>query len=227
MNNLLKFLVEKKSLKDNLKLQIAYVNGSDINTEDKKIHDFSITRLGKRKKNMLTLEPIETVIVRAQQNFDVVRGLNLIRIQITDDTVLNLLQKYKNVAYKITPPGLLFPTSIKNDTNHIFVTVNNLSRVKKGVLNYKIYNILASIDLNKIDKWEEIKGQSVWTNVPFKDHKEISNNNHLCFPFITRTFSDLASFTITLQDNQNKKIEFESEGKKISILNFQIDVYLT
>ena len=50
VNNSLKFLVEKKSLKDNLKLQIAYVSGSDINTEDKKIHDFSTTRLGKRKK---------------------------------------------------------------------------------------------------------------------------------------------------------------------------------
>ena len=98
MNNSLKFLVEKKSLKDNLKLQIAYVNGSDINTEDKKIHDFSITRLGKRKKNMHFSEPIETVIVRAQQNFDVVGGLNPIQIQITDDTALNLLQKYKNLA---------------------------------------------------------------------------------------------------------------------------------
>ena len=159
---------------------------------------------------MLPSEPIETVIVRAQQNFDVVGGLNPIQVQITDDTVLNSLKKYKNVAYKVTPLGLLFPASIKNDTNHIFITVNNLSRVKKSIINYKIYNILASIDLNKIDKWEEIKGQSVWTNVLLKYHKEINNNSHLCFPFITRTFSDLTSFTITLQDDQNKKIEFES-----------------
>ena len=50
MTSPLKFLKEKKSLKDNLKLQIAYVNGSDVNTEDKKIHDFSITKLRKRKK---------------------------------------------------------------------------------------------------------------------------------------------------------------------------------
>ena len=60
--NSLKFFVEKKSIKDHLKLQIAYVNGSDVKTEDKKINDFSITRLGKRRKNMLS-EPIETVIV--------------------------------------------------------------------------------------------------------------------------------------------------------------------
>ena len=163
---------------------------------------------------MLPSEPIETVIVRAQQNFDVVGGLNPIQVQITDDTVLNSLKKYKNVAYKVTPLGLLFPASIKNDTNHIFITTNNISGVKKSILNYKIYNILADINLNKIDKWEDIKSQSVWTNVQFKDHNEINNNSHLCFPFITRTFSDLTSFTITLQDDQNKKIEFESGEKK-------------
>ena len=54
----LKFLVEKKSLKDNLKLQVAHVNGSDVKTYDKKIHDFSITKLGKRRKNM-QLEPLK------------------------------------------------------------------------------------------------------------------------------------------------------------------------
>ena len=186
-----------------------------------------MTRLGKRKKNVLFSDPIETIIVRAQQDFDVVGGLNPIQIQITDDAVLNLLQKYKNVAYKITPLSLLFPASIKNDTNHIFITVNNISGVKKGILNYEIYNILADIDLNKIDKWKEIKGQSMWTNIQFKDRKEINNNHHLCFPFVTRAFSDLTSFTIVLQDDQNKKIEFETGEKKLSILIFQIDVYLT
>ena len=226
MNNPLKFLVEKKLLRDNLKLKIAYVNGSDVHTEDKKIHDFSITKLGKRRKNMLS-EPVETLIVRAQQNFDVVGELNPIQVQITDDTALNLLKKYKNVAYKVTPLGLLFPASIKNNTDQIFITVNNLSGVKKGILNYKIYNLLAAIDLHKINNWAEIKVQSIRTNVQFKDHKEINNNSHICFPFVTKTFSDLTSFTKTLQDDRNKKIEFESGERKISILNFQIDVYLT
>ena len=86
-------------------------------------------------------EPIETVIIRAQQEFDGLGGLNPIQIQISDDAVLNLLQKYKNVAYKLTSTGLLFPASIINDTNYIFITVNNLNGVKKGILNYKIYNI--------------------------------------------------------------------------------------
>ena len=40
-------------------------------------------------------EPIETVIIRAQQDFDVAGGLNQIQIQISNDTVLNLLKNTK------------------------------------------------------------------------------------------------------------------------------------
>ena len=83
------------------------------------------------------------------------------------------------------------------------------------------------IDLNKINNWSDIKGQSIWTNVAFKDHKEINNNSHLCFPFITRSFKDLTSFSIFLQDDTNKKIEFKSNEKNPSIFNFQIDIFLS
>ena len=111
VSNALKFLIEKKVLKDNLKLQIAYVSGNEVRTEDKKVHQFSIMRLGKIQKNMFS-EPIETVIIRAQQDFDVVGGLNSIQVQINDETILNILRIYKNVTYKITPLGLLFPASV-------------------------------------------------------------------------------------------------------------------
>ena len=46
------------------------------------------------------------------------------------------------------------------------------------------------------------------------------------FSFLARSLNDLTSFIIYLQDDQNKEIEFNSEEKKINILNFQIDVYL-
>ena len=58
-------------------------------------------------------EPTETVIIHAQQNFEIVGGLNPIQIEIKDDRVLNMLIKHKNVTYKLTPLGLLFPASIK------------------------------------------------------------------------------------------------------------------
>ena len=226
VSNHLKFFVEKKSIRKNLKLHLAYINGSKVNTSDQKIHGFSITRFGKRKRNMLT-EPIETLIIRAQQDFDVVGGLNPIQVEITDSQIINTLTKYKNPAYKITPLGLLFPASISNDTNRIIITSKKISGVKKAILNYKLFDLLAEIDLDKIANWKDIKGNSIWVNVQFKDHKEINNASHLCFPFVTRTLSDLTSFTIQLQDDQNKKIQFESGEQKTCIFNFQIDIYLT
>ena len=38
-------------------------------------------------------EPIESIIVCAQQNFDVAGGLNPIQIEIEDDRILNTLKQ--------------------------------------------------------------------------------------------------------------------------------------
>ena len=103
-------------------------------------------------------EPIETIIIRAQQDFDVAGGINSIQI---DDRITNTLKKYKNVVYKITPLGILFPASITNDTSQIFILGKNLNGVKKSILNNKLFDILAVIDLNKMNNWVDIKGQSI------------------------------------------------------------------
>ena len=47
------------------------------------------------KRKLPILEPIETVIICAQQNFEVAGGLNPIQIEIEDDRVLNMLKKQK------------------------------------------------------------------------------------------------------------------------------------
>ena len=158
-------------------------------------------------------EPIKKIIIRAQQDFDIISGLNPIQIEIEDDRVINTLQKCKNVIYKITPLGLLLPATVTNDTNLIFITAKELNGVKPSILDDKAYNLLAITDLNKIDNWADVKGQPAWTRVAFKDHEEINNNSHLCFPVPTRSFSDLTSFNIFLQDDRNKKIEFKSGEK--------------
>ena len=99
---------------------MKHIDGSKVKTSDEKVYHFSITKLGKRKEAKMA-EPIESVIIRAQQNFDVDGGLNLIQIEIKDDLIINILKKYRNVIYKIIPLGLLFPASIKNDTRQIFM----------------------------------------------------------------------------------------------------------
>ena len=40
-------------------------------------------------------EPIETIIVRGHQNFDVDGGLNPIEIEIKDNRIINLLKNIK------------------------------------------------------------------------------------------------------------------------------------
>ena len=53
--------------------------------------------------------------------------------------MLNKLKKYKNAVYKLTPLGILFPASVKNKTEKIFITCRKLNDVKKALINSKIY----------------------------------------------------------------------------------------
>ena len=94
-------------------------------------------------------EPIETVIIRAQQSFEVAGGVNPVQIELEDDRILNLLKKHKHVAYKLTPLGILFPASLGNKTRQIFITCRELNDVKKSLINGKVYGLLGIIDLKK------------------------------------------------------------------------------
>ena len=71
-------------------------------------------------------EPIETIIFKAQQSFEIAGGLNPFQIEIEDDRLLNMFKKYKNVICRLTPLGILFPASIKNETANIY----NMQRIK-------------------------------------------------------------------------------------------------
>ena len=75
-------------------------------------------------------EPIETVIIHAKQSFEIAGSLNLVQIEIEDDRALNVLKKYKNI-YTLTPLGILFPASVKNNTEQIFITCRKLNNIKK------------------------------------------------------------------------------------------------
>ena len=75
-------------------------------------------------------EPIETIIIKVQQSFEIAGGLNPVQIEIEDDRLLNMLKKYKNVIYRLTPLGILFPASIKNETEQIFIICRELNDIK-------------------------------------------------------------------------------------------------
>ena len=76
-------------------------------------------------------KPIESVIVRGQQRFDFHDILNSVEIEINDGRILSILKKHKNIYCNLTPIGLLFPSSITNDTKQILVTRRELNDAKK------------------------------------------------------------------------------------------------
>ena len=55
-------------------------------------------------------DPIKTITIRAQQCFGIAGGLNPFQTEIEDDRVLNMLKKYENGIYRLTPLGVLFHT---------------------------------------------------------------------------------------------------------------------
>ena len=121
------------------------------------------------------------------------------------------------MIYRLTPLGILFPASVKNDTEQIFITGRELNNVKKSLINSEIYGLIGITDLKKINDWEEIKGRSLWINVTFEEQKEINNSKHLCYSFMTRTLSDLLNFSINLVNDNNKQIVFEDNEKNKDI----------
>ena len=123
--NCLKFTVGKDTVKNNLDFKLANISRKLPKRRVKKTYyNISITQLCSRRKKQMT-EPIETVIVWGQQKFEIEI------IEINDDRVLNILKKYKHSYYELTPLGILFPSSITNNTKQIFVTCRELNDAKK------------------------------------------------------------------------------------------------
>ena len=77
-----------------MSFQLTNISGAIPKLKDSKIYNFSLTRIGEKRKRKMA-EPIETVNICAQQNFEIPGGLNPVRIKIEDDRVLNILKNIK------------------------------------------------------------------------------------------------------------------------------------
>ena len=81
-------------------------------------------------------------------SLEIAGGLKPVQMEIEDDRLLNVL-KYKNVLYRSTPLGILFPASVENNTEQIFLTTQELNNVNKALISSKMYGSLETIDLKK------------------------------------------------------------------------------
>ena len=208
------FFFDADKLKESLELQLTKIDRTFPQTKDKKMHELCIVQTGKKRKMQ---GPLDSLFVRDQQDFDLYEQLNPIEIKITDDTVINKLNKYKQIKSRFTMLGLLFPANIQNDTNQIFLTCRELNKAKTGLINGKILSILGMINLDKINEYNKIKGKSVWINANFEDIKD-KNSEYISFSFETKNLSDSLSFSLYLVDSQNNKITFSSGEKTLALL---------
>ena len=114
-------------------------------------------------------EPVQSVIIWGRQKFDLHNVLNSVEIEINDDRVINILKKYNNVYYKLTSIGLLFPFSVTDNPEQIFITSRELNDAKRSLINGMFYDLLGIIELNRVSSWENIKGKYLWVTAAFKD----------------------------------------------------------
>ena len=118
-----------------MSFQLLNIGGKQPKLKNKKkIYNLPLTKIGEKTKMQMT-EPIESVIICALQNFKIAERLNPVKMETEDDRVLNILKLYKNVVYRLTLLGLLFPASVKNDTEKIFITCRELNDTKKALIN--------------------------------------------------------------------------------------------
>ena len=80
----MKFFVDKDKNKNYLSFQLTKINEKIPKLQEKKVHNLSLTRIGQKRKREMT-ETVETVIIRAQQNFEIAGDLNLVQIEMEND----------------------------------------------------------------------------------------------------------------------------------------------
>ena len=59
-------------------------------------------------------EPTQSVLIRAQQNFDIDGGINPLIIELEDHKIIDVLKNHKSAKYRLTSLDFLFPASAKN-----------------------------------------------------------------------------------------------------------------
>ena len=88
----LKFYVDKDATKNFLSFQLTNISGHLPKLKDKKTYNFSLTKKREKRKRQKA-EPVEMIVIWAQQSFEIAGGLNQVQIGIEDDRVLNIIKK--------------------------------------------------------------------------------------------------------------------------------------
>ena len=214
------FSIEKDAIKNTIDFQIALASGLDLVTNDKKVHELFITKLNKKEKSIRVLE---FIMIREQQGFGDGREISPIEIKIESNKIQNIFDKFKNSKIRFKLNGILFTSSVKNDTEKIFLQTTGLTGAKYALINDKYKQVIGVIKLNEIENWSEIKNSSRWENFTFQEQKDHRNTSHPSFNFTTNNKDDVLGFHLKLIDTNNNLITFADGVKKIPIIEFIIE----
>ena len=80
--------------KSELLVQIAKISGQKIEATDQKIHNFQLTKIGKKRKVRMTT--VDFISIRGQQNLEDEAEINPVEIKIERDKIKICLKNIKN-----------------------------------------------------------------------------------------------------------------------------------
>ena len=197
------------------------ISREKADTTDKKVHQILISQLGRKRRKQMSV--LDFIIIRRQQRFDEEKAINPIEIRVENNRIQNMFDKYARNKAQFPLEGILFSSSIKNETEKIFLQTTGLTDAKYGLINDGFKQVIGVINLNQTENWNEIKKSSQWVNVNFQPQRNNKNARHFPYNFITNNKDDLLNFKLKLVDTDNKLIEFAQGEKKFPILNFMIE----
>ena len=220
--NKIKFNVLSDTEREFLTFQLEdLLTPQKIQTLDSKINNFSILI----KPETMERKIIDQVKIEGLQKFEQYSKINPVSIEINDPEILNKLRLYsKKYKFRFWANSLLFSSSIKEDTNVIFITTNGLNDAKDIVINGKTYQAIEEINISEIEYWDKIKDKSHWTKVVLTDSEYPLIAKHFSFAFETTDLHNILNFEYSLLDQKGNLVTFTDTEKKIPALNFTIQI---
>ena len=97
--------------KSELLVQIAKVSKNRIERINQMVHNFQVTKIG--KKRMAKMTTTDFISIQGQQNFEDDAEINSMEIKIENDKIQNMFEKYKKNPVKFTLEGLPFSCAFK------------------------------------------------------------------------------------------------------------------
>ena len=100
---------------------------------------------------------LDFIIVRGQHGFEDGKEINPIEIKIENNKIQNIFDRFEKNKIRFKLNGILFASSVKNNTEKVFLQTAVLSRAKYALINDKYKQIIGVINLSEIQNWSEIK----------------------------------------------------------------------